>query len=545
MHSVVSASTTAPVRQFLSRIWLALLLSLLAGCARPDPPADLVVINGTEPETLDPALCTGQPDGRVAAALFEGLTRVHPKTGESVPGIAERWEISPDGKTYLFYLRTNALWSNGEPITADDVVYSWRRVVDPANAADYAGQLYYVKNGLAINTRKITDLTQLGVSAVNPHLVRVELENPTAFFLDLCAFRTLCVVHRKTIEKYGDRWLMARPLPTSGCFTLEQWKVNDRVRLRKNPYHWDAANIRSEVVDLIHLESATTALNLFETGQADIIWDKTLIPMELMDVLKERPYVHTFKYLATYFMRFNVTRGPFKDPRVRKALALSINKSRIAGHIMKAGEEPAATLVPPGTANYQAPEGLSYNPNLARKLLAEAGFPEGKGFPSFHYLFNTAKQHEQVAVELQQMWKKELGISLELRNTEWKVYLADQSAVNFDLSRSAWVGDYNDPNTFLDMFMSNNGNNRTGWKSPEYDALLDRANRMTDLKERAELLRQAERLLVVDDVVIMPLFFYAGITFYRPDEISGIWANIIDEHALYPVGKTKKADLRP
>lgn len=531
-------------RLVLPWIWLCLVLSLSGGCKRPDPPADLVVINGMEPETLDPALCTGQPDGRVSAALFEGLTRVDPKTAEAAPAIAERWEISPDGKTYLFYLRTNALWSNGEPITADDVVYSWRRVIDPLSAADYAGQLYYVKNGEAINTRKIKDITQLGVTAVSPHLVRVELENPTPFFLDLCAFRTLSVVHRKTIETHGDRWLMAKPLPTSGCFTLEQWKVNDKVRLRRNPYHWDAANIRSEVIDLIHLDSATTALNLFETRQADIIWDKTLIPMELMDVLKTRPYVHTFKYLATYFVRFNVTRAPFSDPRVRKALAMSVDRRRIAGHIMKAGEEPAGTLVPPGTANYQGPEGLSYDPDQARKLLAEAGFPGGKGFPSFHYLFNTAKQHEQVAVELQQMWKKELGISLELRNTEWKVYLADQSAVNFDLSRSSWVGDYNDPNTFLDMFMSPNGNNRTGWKNATYDDLMRRGNQMTDLKARAELLRQAEHLLVAQDVVIIPLFYYAGITFYRPDEVSGIWDNIIDEHALYPVAK-KKSVAKP
>ncbi|MBL9166901.1 MAG: peptide ABC transporter substrate-binding protein [Verrucomicrobiales bacterium] len=526
--------------QGFGAVFVVALAIMLTGCVRHEPKADLVLINGTEPESLDPAICTGQPDGRVAAGLFEGLTRLDPVTAAPSPGIAERWEISPDGLRYRFFLRTNALWSTGEPITSEDVVYSWRRVIDPATAADYAGQLYYVKNGEPISTGKIKDLTQLGVRAVHPHLVEVELENPTAFFLELCAFRTLAVVPRQTIEKYGDRWLMAKPLPTSGCYTLESWRVNDKVRLRKNPKHWDAANILNEVVDLVHLESANTALNLFETGQADVIWDKTLIPMELMDVLKHRPSTHFFSYLATYFVRFNVTRPPFNDVRVRQALAMSVDKVRIATHIMQGGEKPASTLVPPGTANYAGPEGLPYDPERARQLLAEAGYPGGKGFPSFHYLFNTAKQHEQVAVELQQMWKKELGIQLELRNTEWKVYLADQSAVNFDLSRSAWVGDYNDANTFLDMFMSNNGNNRTGWKNSRYDELMRKANAMTDLKQRASLLSQAEKILVFDESPILPLFYYAGITFYDPDRIEGIHANLLDEHAIYPIRKKPK-----
>lgn len=511
----------------------------MVGCARQSPSAELAVVNGPEPETLDPALCTGQADGRVAAALFEGLTRVDPKTATAVPGLAERWDLSPDGKVYLFYIRSNAMWSTGEPITAHDFVYSWRRVINPLSAADYAGQLYYVKNGEALNTRKMTDLTQLGVQALDDHRLRVELENPTAFFLDLCAFRTLAVVHPKTIEKYGDQWLMARPLPTSGCYTLESWRVNDRVRIRKNPFHWDVANIRNESVDLIHLDSAITALNLFELGQVDVIWDKTLIPAELMDVLQTKPYTHLFSYLATYFVRFNVTRPPFNDVRVRLAMALAIDKNRIAYQIMKAGEKPASVLVPPGTANYESPVGLGYDPDRARQLLKEAGYPDGKGFPAFHYLFNTAKQHEQVAVELQQMWKKELGIQMELRNTEWKVYLADQSQVNFDLSRSSWVGDYNDPNTFLDMFMSSNGNNRTGWKNARYDELLHSANELTDLKRRAQLLREAEELLVVKDIPIVPLFFYSGVTFYRPNEISGIYPNLIDEHPLWPIQKSR------
>lgn len=512
------------------------------GCKPPEPRADFVIINGPEPETIDPAICTGQADGRVAAALFEGLTRIDPQTAEAEPAIATRWEISPDGLLYTFHIRSNLVWSTGEPITADDVVYSWRRAIDPGTAADYASQLYYVKNGEAISTKKINDPAQLGVTALDPWTLRVELESPTPFFLDLCAFRTLAVVPKLTIEKFGDRWLMARPLPSSGAYTLQDWRVNDRIRLQKNPRYWDAAHVRNQVVDLIHLESAMTALNLFETGQVDIIWDKTLIPMELMDVLRQRESTHLFNYLATYFIRFNVNRPPFNDVRVRRALALAIDKKRLTTQIMKGGEQAAGVIVPPGTANHSPPQGLAYDPDGARKLLAEAGYPGGKGFPSFHYLFNTAKQHEQIAVELQQMWKKELGISLELRNTEWKVYLADQSAVNFDLSRSSWVGDYNDPNTFLDMFMSSSGNNRTGWKNPRYDALIREGNSTIDLKKRAGLLQKAEAILVEEEVPIVPLFFYVGITFYRPQEIEGIYPNILDEHPLYPIHNRRIAE---
>ncbi|HAM73095.1 MAG TPA: peptide ABC transporter substrate-binding protein [Verrucomicrobiales bacterium] len=521
---------------------LALLIGF-PGCAPREPRADIVIINGGEPETLDPAICTGQPDGRVAAGLWEGLTRTDPSSAEPQPAIAERWEISPDGRVYTFHLRTNAVWSTGEPITAEDVVYSWRRVVNPATAADYAGQLFFVRNGEEIASGKISDPSRLGVEALDPHRLRVELVEPTAFFLDLCAFRTLAVVPRKTIERYGDRWLLAKPLPTSGPYTLEAWRVNDKIRLRRNPRHWDAANIRNEVIDMIHLESAMTSLNLFERHQADIIWDKTLIPMELVDILRTRPYTHTFNYLATYFVRFNVTRPPFNDVRVRRALAMAVDKRRITTHIMHGGERVASAIVPPGTAGYEPPDGLPYDPAEARRLLAEAGYPGGKGFPPFEYLTNTARQHEQVAVELQEMWKRELGITMELHNTEWKVFLADQSRVNFDLSRSSWVGDYNDPNTFLDMFMSSNGNNRTGWKNPRYDELMKQGNALTDRARRAALLREAERILVEQDLPVLPLFFYVGITLYRPEEYDGIYPNMIDEHPMYCIGR--KGAARP
>lgn len=518
---------------------------LFTGCARPEPPADITIINAAEPESLDPAIITGQPELRAVQGLFEGLTRLDPKTARPVPGLAERWEISRDGLVYTFHLRTNLVWSTGGPITAEDLVYSWLRALSPATASDYAGQLFYLKNAGEFNAGKIKDPARVGVRALDKFTVRAELNHPTAFFLDLCAFPTLYVVPRQTIEKYGDRWLMVRPLPSSGPYELTAWRLNDKIRLTKNPRYWDATNTQSQIIDLLPVGSPITALNLYENGQADIVWDKDLVPVELLDVLLKRPDFHTFNYLGTYFIRLNVTRKPFDDPRVRRALALAIDKNRIVKKITKAGEQPASHLVPDGTANYASSAGLDYNPELAKKLLAEAGYPGGKGFPRFDYIFNAAaggaaKIHENIAIELQQMFRDTLGIEMELRQMEWKVYLGAQARLDYDTSRSSWIGDYNDPMTFLGMFTSDDGNNRTGWKNKTYDALIRAANEQPDLAARAKIFQQAETLLVHDEAPVIPLFFYVGINYFDTNKISGIYQNILDSHPLQAIRKTIK-----
>jgi oligopeptide transport system substrate-binding protein len=526
----------------LSVFWGSVLLvaGLLAISVVRLPPkesrrADVVIINGNEPESLDPAIVTLQADLRLVRAFFEGLARLNARTAEPEPGLAERWTVSPDGKTYLFFLRSNAVWSTGDPITAEDVVYSWIRVLDPRTASDYAGQLFFVKNAEDFCVGKLRDPSQVGVHALDSRTVRVELRDPTPFFLDLCTFPTLAVVPRQAIAKHGDRWITARPLPVSGPYTLESWRLRDRIRARRNPLYWDAARTQSEVVDFLTMESAMTALNLYETGAADIIWDKPLIPSELMDVLGKRRDCHTFNYLATFFLRFNVTRPPFNDARVRKALALVIDKRRIVERITRSGEKVASHLTPDGVARYEPPAGLGHDPEAGRRLLAEAGFPGGRGFPVFRYLLINPTVEQQIAVELQAMWQKELGIHAELRQNEMKVYQALQTALDYDVSRSSWIGDYNDANTFLELFTSNNGNNRTGWKSPRYDELMRAANAGLDVKKRAALLREAETLLVRDELPIVPIYFYAGINFFDPDKIEGVAQNLLDEHPIQAI----------
>ncbi|MED5278063.1 MAG: peptide ABC transporter substrate-binding protein, partial [Verrucomicrobiota bacterium] len=333
------------------------------------------------------------------------------------------------------------------------------------------------KNAEAINSGKISDLTQLGAKSVDPQTVRVELTGPTPFFLELCAFWTLAVVPQKTIEQHGDQWCLSKPLPVSGSHTLDFWHVRDRVRLRKNEQYWDAANTKNNIVDFLPVDSPATAINLFEAGQADVIWDKSLVPTELLDALSTRTSFHKFDYLGSYFVRFNTTKKPLDDPRVRKAMALAVDKARIVEKYTKGGERLARHFVPPGTGNYTSPEGLSHDVRLAKRLLDEAGYPDGNGFPTdFEYQFNSSELNRNIAVELQRMWKETLGIQIKLRQAENKVYLSAQSALDYHVSRSSWIGDYNDPNTFLDMFMSQNGNNRTGWSNEQYDQTIRLAN---------------------------------------------------------------------
>jgi oligopeptide transport system substrate-binding protein len=514
----------------------------LSGCVRHEPPADLTILNGAEPQSLDPGILSGQADMRVALGMFEGLTYFDPKTGSAIPGLAERWEISPDGRTYTFHLRTNLVWSTGEPITAEDVVYSWIRALSPVTASEYAGSLFFLKHGQDFTDGKIKDPAQVGVHALDPLTVRVELNHPTPFFPDICAMPVACVVPRQTIEKFGDRWLMAKPLPVSGAYEMAYWRLNDKVRLRKNPRYWNAANTRSDLIDILPVGSANAALSLYERGEADIVWDAALIPAGLLDVLLKRPDFHTFICLDTYFFRFNVTRKPFDDPRVRQALALAVDKERIVRKITQGGEQPASHLVPDGTANYTPPEGLGYDPARARRLLAEAGYPGGQGFPRFQYLFNASagggsKIHEKIAVELQQMWRDELGIQMDLRQMEWSAYLNAQSQLDFDLSRSSWVADYNDANTFLGLFTSHDGNNRTGWKNARYDDLIQRANQEPDLQAREKLFQEAETMLVRDEVPIVPIYFYVGISYYDTNQIQGIYPNVLDNHPLQAIRK--------
>jgi oligopeptide transport system substrate-binding protein len=513
------------------RLLAALALLGLAGCQRAMDRADFVFLNGAEPETLDPSLITGQPEGRIASALFEGLTSFD-EHGQVIPGVAEKWDISPDGTVYTFHLRHNARWSNGDPVTAQDFRDSWRRTLAPDTGAEYAYQLYYIRNGKPFNEGSLTDFSKAGAVALDDWTLQVTLENSTPFFLDLCATTPLYPVHLPSVRKWGDEWIKPGHLVGNGAYRLAEWRINDRIRLVKNPFYWDPAHVAMTSIDALPISRANTAFNFYAAGQADLSMDKGLIPLALLSDLRKRPDFHSAPFLGTYFIRFNVTRPAFKDARVRRALALVIDKHLIVEKITRAGEIPADSLVPPGAAGYQPPPGLERNPDEARRLLAEAGYPGGKGFPLVTYLYSEGELNEAIAVELQSMFRQELGINIALQRQEWKVYLNSMNNLDFDLCRSSWVGDYDDPNTFLDMFVSGGGNNDSGFADPKYDQLIADAASQVDEKKRFDIFRTAEHMLVSEEAPICPLYFYVGIQFYNGDRLGGIAANLLDEHPL-------------
>jgi len=524
------------MRRFLTVLAIATLCGGAGPAARPAAAAEKMFAfnNGAEPETLDPALMTGVPEHNLAMSLFEGLVTYHPKTLGPAPGIAESWTISNDKLTYTFRLR-RSIWSNGDPLTARDFLASWRRVLEPKTASEYAYQLWHIKNARAYTKRTVTDFSKVGIRAPDDHTFEVTLEHPTAYLLGLLAFETFMPVHRATVEKHGARWTRAGHIVSNGPFVLAEWRPQDRIIMKKNPRYWDAENVKLDGVVAFAINNRNTALLRYRSGE--LHWLNAL-PIALVPKLMKRPDYHKAPYLGTYFYRFNCTRKPFNDPLVRKAFNLALDKKTLCKFILHGQYEPARSFVPPMMPPYEPPKGPAYDPKRAAELLAQAGYPRGRGFPRVTLLYNTSKQHERIAVVAQNMWKKTLGVRINLVNQEWKVYLNTVSKKNYDIARSAWIGDYMDPNTFLDMFVSGGGNNRTGWSNEQYDALIQAAAGEPDAAKRLDLFRKAERILIVDEMPIVPVYYYANLSLRDP-AVRGFYPNPRDLHP------SKYLDLAP
>jgi len=521
------------LRSGIYLVRLALLASawFWVSCSDSLPPADLSFVNGSEPQSLDPGLITGQLEGRLCRALFEGLTR-YDKHGDIRPGAASHWDISENRMRYTFYIREDATWSDGQPVTSTDYLQSWKRVLTPATAAEYAYILYFIENAQAYHKGDLTDFSQVGIKAPDPRTLEVTLTASTPFFLNLVAFPTYFPVPLRAIEAHGDAWGLPENIITNGPFLLADWRIRDRVILLKNPDYWNAEHVRLNRVDALITDKATTAFNLYATGQADLIMDKNMVPQHIISALSGRQDFHNYTYLGTYFYRFNTTRPPLDNPLVRQALSAAIDRQQIVDKITKAGEQIATSLTPPGLSDYVPPDGIGHDPEEAARLLAEAGYPNGEGFPRLSLLYNKSELHEKIAIEVQAMWRETLGIIVDLENQEWATYLDTLSNLRYDIARSSWIGDYPDANTFLDCFITGGGNNRTGWSRDDYDRLIREANRTGDSTKRADLLAEAETLLVRDDPPIAPLYFYAGLLFFDPDRVGGIEPNLLAEHPI-------------
>jgi oligopeptide transport system substrate-binding protein len=498
------------------------------------PRADLVWTAGAEVATLDPNKMNALQDGRVAAALFEGLTVVDAQTLKVRPGVARAWQVTPDGLTYSFDLRPEARWGDGRPVTAEDFVYSWRRVLEPATAADYVYMLYPIRGAKAYydaasKTDGTADWSKVGIRVEGPHRIIVELERPCAYFLDLAAFTTYLPIRKDVIEKHGNRWTLPGNIISNGAYRLVEWRFQSRMIWEKNPYYWDAASVALGRVEVRVFNDAVTALDAYETGAVDLTTVTPPLAVPPLLAAREAGRRKDVQYdttLATYFYRINCSRPPFSDTRLRRALVLAVDRQAIIERAARGGQKPAFALVPPGLKGYQSPPGLREDVEEARRLLAEAGHPGGAGLGEPAILVNKGLGHVPIAEMLQQQWRERLGVNVRIEQVEWKVFLDRISRLDFEIARGGWYGDYVDPNTFIDMFVTGGGNNNTGWSNRQYDGLVASAASQTDPAARMEDFRRAEALLL-GEVPIIPLYFYTQVTLVRPG-LEGVFPNLLN-----------------
>ncbi|MBY0370153.1 peptide ABC transporter substrate-binding protein [bacterium] len=513
----------------------ALSLSLLSGCTCSRDaelaPGELYMGNGAEPKDLDPHITTGIPEHHIQQNIFEALVSVDPKTLAPVPGVAESWTLAKDGRTYTFKLRADAKWSNGDPVVAQDFVYAWTRLLKPETASEYAYQGYYIVGGKDYNTGKSKE-PKLGVEAVDDRTLKVTLVNPTPFFLGLLYHHSLYPVHRKTIEAHGAKWTRPENIVTNGAFRVSRWETNKIITLVPNEHYWDRANVKLKAVHFLPIENLDTEEKMFRSGKLHVTNE---VPLEkLPSWQKDTTGVYqSAPYLGTYFYWINTKKKPLDDKRVRKALNLAFDREQLVKHVTKGGQLPGNVFVPPGTGGLQVkpmlPTDLSRVAE-AKKLLAEAGYPDGKGMPPLEILYNTHEGHKKIAEALQQMWKTNLGVNVTLFNQEWKVYLDSMRQMQFHLGRQGWIGDYNDPNTFLDLLVSDNGNNRSGFKSAKYDALIEQAGKEHNAAKRLAIFQQAEEMLA-DELPVIPMYIYTR-NYLKRNDVKGWYPNVQDFHPL-------------
>ncbi|KKM11926.1 ABC transporter substrate-binding protein [Clostridiales bacterium PH28_bin88] len=518
---------------------LVLLLALVlvvsfvvAGCgskkteqAAPTAPAKepmTITYNlGTEPETLDPIMHTGKPESTVLGALLEGLTRYDVnheiKKGS---GMAEDWTISPDGLKYVFKLRKNAKWTNGEPVTAHDFEYAWKKLLAKDTASEYAYQLFYLKNGEKYNAGE-AKAEEVGVKAVDDYTLEVELEAPTPYFIGLTAFTSLYPVNKKVDQANPDWHTKAETFVGNGPFKLVAWEHQQKLEMVKNPDYWDAATVKLDKVIMTMVESYDTELTMFQNNELDIGENP---PLQEVKRLIADGTATVLPDPSTYYYIFNTQKKPFDDVRVRKAFTYAIDRKSIVENVTQAGQKPALAFVPfgfpdatPG-ADYREVGGDYFKDNdveTAKQLLADAGYPNGKGLPEIEILYNTSEGHKKIAEAIAQMWTTNLGAKVKLTNQEWGVYLDSRDQGNFMVARAGWGPDYADAMTFMDMHVTGGGNNDSFWGNKEYDRLIKIAKENADPAVRIKAMHDAEKIMM-DELPVIPIYFYVNVNLYKP-----------------------------
>ncbi|MEO6873749.1 MAG: peptide ABC transporter substrate-binding protein [Opitutaceae bacterium] len=515
---------------------------LFAGCARDKPSLAangtalrkvLRYGNGAEPQDIDPAIVTGTVEYRLIQTFSEGLVSEDPDMN-IIPGAADRWEISPDGLIYTFHLRADGKWSNGDAITAEDFVQSYQRVLTPALASQYAYMLFnHVRGAKEYYEGKTTDFSKVGFAAPDPHTLVITLLQPAPFLLHAMNHYAWYPVHISTVKKFGGMtrrstaWTRPENFVGNGPYILKEWRPNQIIIAERSPTYWDRARVKIDEIDFYPTELADTEERMFRTGQLDITNEVPLTKLAIYR--RDHPEsVRVDPYDGLYFYRFNVARKPFDDVRVRRALALAVNRESLVKNVTLADELPAYNFVPQNLLGYRSEHTFKADLTEARRLLAEAGYPNGQGFPRVELLYNTLEKHKTIAEALQQMWRKNLNVDITLVNEEWKVYLDDQHSRNFQFQRAGWIADYIDPHVFFDLWETNGGNNDSNWGSPEYDRLLHSALDAPNNPARFAIYQKMEKILI-DEMPIIPLFYYTRARLISP-RVKGFYSTPLDNY---------------
>ena len=503
----------------------------------------LHVGNYAEPVDLDPHVVSALPEYHLMKALFEGLTTADPKDLRPVPGVAERWEASPDGLVYTFHLRANARWSDGEPVTAEDFVQSYERILNPAIASPYADMLYVLAGAQEYNAGALKDFSKVGVKALDPKTLQVTLRGPTPHFLIMLNHHSWYPVPLRIIDQHGsrydkgNRWTRPGNIVSNGPFRLKDWRVLDEVVVVKNEKYWDAGKVRLKEIHFRPIESADAEERAFRAGQLHLtFW----APTSKLDALRaaQPSYLRIDPYYASGYYAINVdakkqTNPALLDVRVRRALSQAVDRESLVKNVTRADQTPAYAFVPSGGGGYESRDKLSFDPEGARRLLAEAGYPGGSGVPKISILINTSELHRSIAEAIQQMWKRELGIEVEIVNQEAKVWLSSFFNLDYQVCRAGWTADYVDPSTFFDLMRAQTGNNRTGYANPAYDKLVIDSLSAPDPSARVKLLQEAEGILL-RDLPVIPLYFNTNFYLIQPS-VKGWYPDVLNDHSLKEV----------
>lgn len=481
-----------------------------------------------EPPTFDPAQAQDSQAHTVLNMMYEGLVRLD-ENSKPVPGVAEKWDISSDGLKYVFHLRKDAKWSNGDPVTAKDFVFAWQRVLDPNTtpAPPYAYQLYYIKGAEEYNNKKMTDFSQVGVKATDDHTLEVTLKNPTPYFLGLTSFYTFYPVHQSV--KDNPKWAAdPKTMISNGPFTLTTWTTGQKIEVSKNANYWDNKDIKLNKITMSLSNSGATELSSYRSGQLDYAgMPNGEIPTDQMPAVKKQLQneLNLKPIGSVYYYQFNVTAKPFDNAKIRKAFAMAISRQEIVDKVTQSEEKPAFGFVPPGIAGEKEEfrtehkdDYYTENMDEAKKLLQEGMKEEGyTTLPPVTLIYNSSEKHKKIALAVADMWKKNLGVTVQTENQEWGVFLKNRRSLNYQIARAGWSPDYNDPMTFFDLWTSKSGNNDIGFKNKEYDALVSDALASSDNAKRMDDFVKAEKLLIQDQQVLLPIYYYTNVALIKPN----------------------------